>query len=280
MADIATHPLGENPISAEHPAGANARYEPEFEELQGEVGKLENPAGGEVQWSKVVDSARKILETKSKDLLVGAYFTYAMLQQQGYQGLLEGLGVLNSICTTHWDNGMQPDRPRARESALDWLIDRIQPFLDNGAPPNPQEGPILESAVATVDALAQFVNGKMETPNLKLASLSRSLAAKAAQGGGAEQAPADAPAASARKGNTVMLSASGGQITNRKVAFERLKEVADFLRRTEPHSPVSYLVNRAVKWGELPLEQVLGELIKNKDERLRIMETLGLNPDG
>lgn len=275
VADIATHPLGENPVSDAQPAGANARYEPEFEQLQAEVGKLENPAGGEVQWSKVVDLARKILETKSKDLLVAAYFTYGMLQQQGYQGLLEGLGVLNSICTVHWDNGMQPDRPRARESALDWMIDRIQPYMENGAPPNQQEAPILQSAVATVDALTEYVNSKQDAPNLKLASLSRAIAAKAA-GAGASQGAADTPASSGRKGNTVMLSAGGGQITNRKVAFERLKEVADFLRRTEPHSPVSYLVNRAVKWGEMPLESVLGELVKNKDERLRIMETLGV----
>lgn len=280
VAEPVTHPLGENPIPGSKPAGDNARYEPEFERLQAEVGKLENPAGGEVKWSEVVDLSREILEGKSKDLLVGAYYAYGMLQQQGYQGLLDGVAVLYSMCSAHWDGGMFPDRPRARESALDWLIDRVQPYLDNGAPPASGESEILQSAVATMDALGQYVNGKLETPNPKFAAMSRSLAAKAGQasgGGGGGNGAADAPAG--RKGQTVMISAAGGAITNRKVAFERLKEVADFLRKTEPHSPVSYLVNRAVKWGDMPLESVLAELVKNTDVRKQILETLGLKED-
>ncbi|MBX3460350.1 MAG: type VI secretion system ImpA family N-terminal domain-containing protein [Planctomycetes bacterium] len=280
MAEPVTHPLGENPIPGSKPAGENARYEPEFERLQGEVSKLENPAGGEIKWSEVVDLSRQILEGKSKDLLVGAYYAYAMLQQQGYQGLLDGLAVLYSMCSAHWDAGMFPDRPRARESALDWLIDRVQPHLENGAPPARGEAEILQSAVATMDALGQFVNSKLETPNPKLPAMSRSLSAKAGQaagGGAGGNGASEAP--SGRKGQTVMISAAGGAITNRKVAFERLKEVADFLRKTEPHSPVSYLVNRAVKWGDMPLESVLAELVKNTDVRKQILETLGLKEE-
>src|SRR5690606_13119794 len=149
LADVATNPIGENPVSPDKPAGDNARYDPAFEQLQAEVGKLENPAGGEVLWQNVVNLSRDILQTKSKDLLVASYFAYGMLQQQGYQGLLEGLGVIHSMCKAFWDGGMFPDRPRARESALDWLIDKVQVQLDNGQPVTPEEGPILQSATAT-----------------------------------------------------------------------------------------------------------------------------------
>jgi type VI secretion system ImpA/VasJ family protein len=281
LADAATHPLGENPIAGDKPAGDNARYDPEFEQLQAEVGKMENPAGGEIKWQLVVDLSRNILQNKSKDLLVAAYFAYGLLQQQGYQGLLEGLGVVNSMCATHWDNGMFPDRPRARESALDWLIDRVQPHLDNGTPADAAELPILQSATATVEAMTAFVNGKLEVPNPKLNALVRSFAAKSAQSAGAaaEGARASGPHADGTSALPASGGGGGGPITNRKVAFERLKEVADFLRRTEPHSPVSYLVNRAVKWGDMPLETVLSELVKNKDVRLQIMETLGLKEE-
>ncbi len=280
MADVVTHPLGENPIPGSKPAGENARYEPEFEQLQAEVGKLENPAGGEVKWHEVVNLAKGILEAKSKDLLVAAYYTYGMFQQQGLQGLLDGLAVIYSMCSVHWDGGMFPDRPRARESAIDWLIDRAQPMLDNGVPTSSAEVDVLQSAMATLDALAAYVNGKLETPNPKLSALSRSLAAKVAASAGASPAvEGGGAAAPGRKGNTVMMSAGSGPITNRKVAFERLKEVADYLRKTEPHSPVSYLVNRAVKWGDMPLESVLAELVKNTDVRKQIMETLGLKEE-
>lgn len=80
--------------------------------------------------------------------------------------------------------------------------------------------------------------------------------------------------------STAGPSGPAGPITNRKVAFERLKEVADFLRRTEPHSPVSYLVQRAIKWGDMSLENVISELVKNNDVRKQIMETLGVKQDG
>ncbi len=239
------------------------------------MGKLENPAGGEVVWQNVVNLSRDILQTKSKDLLVASYFAYGMLQQQGYQGLLEGLGVIHSMCKTFWDGGMYPDRPRARESALDWLIDKVQAQLDNGQPITPEEGPILQSATATVEALAEYVNSKLEVPNPKLAAFVRSFAAKSSQAASGA-APSGGAAAAPAAGGQVSGS---GPITNRKVAFEKLKEVADYLRRTEPHSPVSYLVNRAVKWGDMSLETVLSELVKNKDERLRIMETLGVKEE-
>ncbi|HEX8098256.1 MAG TPA: type VI secretion system protein TssA, partial [Pyrinomonadaceae bacterium] len=40
---------------------------------------------------------------------------------------------------------------------------------------------------------------------------------------------------------------STGPVRSRQEALRRLGEVAEFFRRTEPHSPVSYLVQRAIK---------------------------------
>jgi type VI secretion system protein ImpA len=54
-----------------------------------------------------------------------------------------------------------------------------------------------------------------------------------------------------------------------------LAEVADFFRQTEPHSPVSYLVQRAVKWGNMPLESWLQEVVKDESVLSQIRETLG-----
>ena len=63
---------------------------------------------------------------------------------------------------------------------------------------------------------------------------------------------------------------------DRPDALRRLAGVADFFRRTEPHSPVSYLVQRAILWGEMPLESWLQEVINNEDVLGRVRETLGL----
>jgi type VI secretion system protein ImpA len=69
---------------------------------------------------------------------------------------------------------------------------------------------------------------------------------------------------------------SAGPIQSREEAFRRLAEVAAFLRQTEPQSPVSYLIERAVVWGRMPFDQLLGELIKDTSVRGQVGELLGL----
>lgn len=70
--------------------------------------------------------------------------------------------------------------------------------------------------------------------------------------------------------------ASSVTISSRDEAYQLLARAADFLERTEPHSPVPYLVRRAVHWGQLPLESVLPELIKGQADLDGVRELLGL----
>lgn len=74
---------------------------------------------------------------------------------------------------------------------------------------------------------------------------------------------------------TVMVRVSKGAISSRQDALKRLTEVAEYFRRTEPHSPVSYLVSRAVKWGNMPLEQWLQDVIKDDSVIGQLRDTLG-----
>jgi type VI secretion system protein ImpA len=63
---------------------------------------------------------------------------------------------------------------------------------------------------------------------------------------------------------------------DRADALRRLSAVAEFFRRTEPHSPVAYLVHRAVQWGQMPLEAWLRDVINDDAVLARVRETLGL----
>ncbi len=76
-------------------------------------------------------------------------------------------------------------------------------------------------------------------------------------------------------GNTVTVRVSKGAIQNRQDALKRLTEVSEFFRKTEPHSPVSYLVSRAVKWGNMPLEAWLQDVIKDDAVIDQLRQTLG-----
>jgi type VI secretion system protein ImpA len=73
---------------------------------------------------------------------------------------------------------------------------------------------------------------------------------------------------------------STGAIRGRQEALRRLSEIAEFFQKTEPHSPVSYLVERAVKWGNMPLEQWLQEVIKDSTVLGQVQETLGVKAEG
>jgi type VI secretion system protein ImpA len=70
----------------------------------------------------------------------------------------------------------------------------------------------------------------------------------------------------------------GGPVGTRAEAMKRLAEVAEFFRATEPHSPVSYLLQRAIHWGQIPLQTWLEEVIKDAGVLAQILETLGVKP--
>ncbi|MDI1451443.1 type VI secretion system protein TssA [Polyangium sp. 6x1] len=65
-------------------------------------------------------------------------------------------------------------------------------------------------------------------------------------------------------------------ITSRADAYYRLAEAAEYLMRTEPHSPVPYLVKRAVQWGNMSLAQLLYEFVGNPDDLVAIQRLLGM----
>ncbi|MDM7920739.1 MAG: type VI secretion system protein TssA [Pyrinomonadaceae bacterium] len=73
------------------------------------------------------------------------------------------------------------------------------------------------------------------------------------------------------------VAVAAGAIQNRSDALKRLADIADYFQKTEPHSPVAYLVQRAVKWGHMPLESWLKDVIKDETILFQLRQTLGFN---
>lgn len=88
----------------------------------------------------------------------------------------------------------------------------------------------------------------------------------------------------AAAGGAVAVAGAGGatvRVTgldpvDRADALRRLNAVATFFRRTEPQSPVAYLVQRAIKWADMPLEVWLNEVLADDGVLSRVKETLGI----
>jgi type VI secretion system protein ImpA len=97
--------------------------------------------------------------------------------------------------------------------------------------------------------------------------------------------PAEAPARSAAGGKAATgAPAAGlvatGPIQTRAQALAQLRLVADFFRRTEPHSPVAYLADKAAGWGEQPLHLWLRAVVKDDATLGRLEEMLGVEKEG
>jgi type VI secretion system protein ImpA len=67
-----------------------------------------------------------------------------------------------------------------------------------------------------------------------------------------------------------------GKIQTRDDAFRALLMVADFFQHTEPHSPVSYALRQAVRWGQMPLPELLTELIPDATVRDGLFRHVGI----
>ena len=67
-----------------------------------------------------------------------------------------------------------------------------------------------------------------------------------------------------------------GAVTTRAQAIEQLRAVAQFFRRTEPHSPVSYFADKAADAGEQNLHDWLRSVVKDAGSLAHIEELLGV----
>ncbi|MDR7192627.1 type VI secretion system protein TssA [Luteimonas terrae] len=78
----------------------------------------------------------------------------------------------------------------------------------------------------------------------------------------------------------VAQGAVSGPIGSRRQAIAQLREVAEFFRRTEPHSPVAYLADKAARWGEMPLHVWLKRVIKDDSILAQMEEMLDIEARG
>src|SRR5690606_33551032 len=73
------------------------------------------------------------------------------------------------------------------------------------------------------------------------------------------------------------LPVNNGAVTSRKEAIAQLRRVAEFFRRTEPHSPVAYLADKAASWGEMPLHAWLKRVVKDDTILSQVEELLDVD---
>ena len=280
--------LGTQPISPENPAGTDAHYEPEFEQLQEEIDKLSIVTIGQpgIDWNRVTKLAFTILSEKSKDLLVAAYLGIGLAKTHQFEGMTAGITVLKDLVENFWDNMYPPKkRMRGRLNAISWWQEQLAAYLGAFEPE-----PLLPEAIAavqkTLTELDQSLADKTEGASQPLRELTNyiarlpiketeapapqeapvspaeselgpSTASQPAQAPqpAAPQAPRAAPpqAATSSLAPPPLQPLGDAKSTEQaakllKAGLEQLRGVADFTRKSDPGNFSSYRILRLAVW--------------------------------
>ena len=86
-------------------------------------------------------------------------------------------------------------------------------------------------------------------------------------------------AAETSGGSSGAVTVATGVIKTRADAFRNLNQIAEFFRKTEPHSPISYIIEKAVRWGDMDLETLMRELIPDSGSRDFYSSLTGVRTD-
>lgn len=152
--------------------------------------------------------------------------------------------------------GINLSQAKGAQAALADLQSVVDPLMGVDGPAFTGARRALEDAVHAVERLAR------EADPLGSAAVLAS----------SESAMAMSDGAGAGSG------AFSGSLRTRAEALQQLRTVAEFFRRTEPHSPVAYLADRAAQWGDMPLHAWLRAVMKDAGSLTHIEELLGVEP--
>jgi len=151
-----------------------------------------------------------------------------------------------------------------------------------------------DAALASFDAFKQLADSRLGRDAPSLATVEdalkriRQLVGKVAQAkgmAGAEAvagedeavASADAPAAMAVGTAGASLDLSANSAASKEAALRTLGEIAAFFRRTEPHNPVAFMLDKAIAWANTPLDAWLAEVVRDSSVLASIRDRVGLD---
>ncbi|RFP18369.1 MULTISPECIES: type VI secretion system protein TssA [unclassified Duganella] len=273
------------PISAAQPCGEDVAFSAEVDQIaqarvhddptldQGEwISALR-----EADWPLVASRSAGMIASRSKDMRLAVWLAEAFAKTRGLRGLGDGYAVLSGLCEHYWD-GMYPGADdgdyEQRIGNLFWLLARTPPLV--------KEMPLTEGAALLPDAeyclamltgLEGIVDQRLGAEGPGFSAAKDCLLAVIRSVAPVGSVPILAAAGDAPAGQVAVVASGTPQ--DRRQALAQLRVVADFFRRTEPHSPVAYLADKAASWGDMPLHVWLRAVIKDPAAISRVEELLG-----
>lgn len=112
----------------------------------------------------------------------------------------------------------------------------------------------------------------------RLIAVTRRFAGPAAAEPDGEAAPPAPGSPAAAAALAAPGAGAAGAIRTREDALRELGRIAEYFRATEPHSPLSYTLEEAVRRGRMTLPELLAEIIPDEEARGAMLSRLGIRP--
>jgi type VI secretion system protein ImpA len=286
------------PIAEGAPCGEDLSFSTEFDEIV-ELRREDDaslPLGDwkekgkdpkVADWPALCTLCEDLLRTRSKDLRLAGWLADGWYQQRGLAGLADGVVLCTRLVERYWEHVHplpEDGDQEQRVGALRWLLARTVALVGLA-----RHAPVVESrhadAKAAFDALARLqaaVDPKVGAEGPSFVTAREALKALVddlpVEADAFLPATGDGSAAPAAPAIAAAAAAHAGPLQTRAQALHQLRQVADFFRRTEPHSPVAYLADKAAKWGAMDLHSWLRTVIKDGGSLAQLEELLGVEP--
>ncbi|MET0264366.1 MAG: type VI secretion system protein TssA [Duganella sp.] len=280
------------PVSAEQVCGEDLSFSSEVDEIA-RARTFDDPTleqGAwvadikEADWHFVCRRCAELIATRSKDVRLAVWLAEAQAKTAGLRGLGDGYAVLAGLCEHYWQ-GLYPQADEGgddeqRIGNLFWLLNRTPSLVremafDGGLAPLDE----VEYCLAMLGELERVADLRLGAagPGFGAARDAVQALLRGRSVGNATTRAAAAP-------EQTPAMAQGGQgshgpLQNRTQALLQLRMVADFFRRTEPHSPVAYLADKAADWGDMPLHLWLRAVVRDQAAIAELETMLGCATD-
>lgn len=263
--------LGQQPISAESPAGENIRLEDDFGRIEQEIAKLRSLTNNQpVEWDLLAEWCREILANQSKDILVACYLTRALCESNVIKGLMTGLAINISLIENYWDQCQPPKkRLRGRIVAYDWLVEQCSPLVENYQfnVGNLENLKLLHRLLTELDdLLVERLEDNAPGLNELIQAIKRNIGSLEAEQRAQErrkeqkEKPAASESTANNSGNAnaaanAPVATFSGSITNERdlincyrATQDSLRAACEYLRAEGLGNPESFRINRFITW--------------------------------
>ncbi|WP_257709194.1 type VI secretion system protein TssA [Salmonella bongori] len=298
------------PVSPEHPCGESVRYSPEFDRLAAARQQDDEtlPTGvwqstpRRADWEEVARLACELTLSRSKDLVIMSWLGEAWLHLRGLLALPDALSLL-ALALERYPNELHPqikdDDYDYRAAPLCWVAQHYAAMVANAPlftceeetislaqwqqgkrhdlPPSEMQANIGLALTASLKWLQRLTELCQNWPDATAPSFNvleqKIKTCQQALGHSVTERP------QSEAGETQISAATNSPaFASREEAYQMLKQIADYLQRTEPHSPVPYLLHRACIWGHTPLPELLNELLVSDEAARQLWRQLGVLP--